>query len=266
MRKFTKIFLTYSQVMLTERSRSFVWFLHSLIPPIILYVYWLGALQGSGGNIEGWTLSTISSYYFLLIIASTTLLAHIEEAVAYTDIQQGEIVKYIVKPYPYFLTNLVYETPYRIVQGGYGIIAVLIFVYFFGEFFTFSSNPITIFLAIVISLLAFMLSFTFKMVLGLLAFWLTDTRGLYEITTAVIIVFAGFLLPITLLPWGLSTVAQVLPFAYMIYYPIISFQEELTYLQMVHVVLYQLLWIFIFGITYRFVWKKGVKKISGVGL
>lgn len=266
MRKFTTIFLTYSQVMLTERSRSFVWFLHSLIPPLILYVFWLGALKGSGGNIQGWNLSSISSYYFLLIVASSALLAHIEEAVAYTDIQKGEIVKYILKPYPYFLMNLIYETPYRIMQGGYAVLAVLIFVFFFGKFFTFSENPTTLLLATLIALLAFLLSFTFKMVLGILALWITDTRGLYEIFVAIVIVFAGFMLPITLLPWGLATVAKILPFSYMIYYPIVSFQGELSYSQMMQVLIIQGIWISVFGVIYRFLWKKGIKRITGVGL
>ncbi len=266
MRKFISIFFIYSQVMLTERSRSFVWFLNSLIPPIILYIYWVAALPSSGGNIEGWTLSTISSYYFLLIVASTTLLAHIEESVAYLDIQQGEIVQYVLKPFPYYLMNLIYETPYRLLQGSYGIISILIFIFFFKTSFTFTTDLITIFLAILISIFALMLSFTFKMVLGLLAFWFTDTRGLYEIFDAMIIIFAGFLLPITLLPWGLSEVAQILPFSYMIYYPIVSFQGKLSHLQMIQTLAIQISWMLVFGMTYRFLWKRGLKKFTGIGL
>lgn len=263
--KYWKIFLLYFQIAFEMRGRSFVWFLYSVIPISIFLLFWQGAVNSQGGEISGWTLSTITSYYFLLLIASSMLISHIEDDVANEDIQQGKLSMYLLRPISYFISTLFLEIPWRILQGSFGIIITLAFVLFFGSFFAISHNPIVIVFSIIIAMLAFIMSFIFKTILGFTAFWLTDSRGLFQVTEALLVVFGGFVVPITLLPSLAEKIALIFPFAYMVYYPIIAFQGQLELSGLIRIISIQILWIIVLTVIQRIMWNFGRKRFTGVG-
>ena len=263
--KYLRMFFLHSQYAFAERGRSFVWFLYSIIPPGIFILFWIGALKSQGGNIEGWNFSKITSYYFLLTVDSEMLIAHIEEDISREDIQEGRLTGYLLKPFSYYLIKFFEEIPWRLLQGSFGIVLCIAFVLVFGNFFTFSANTLIIALSISTAILAFMLSFAFKTVLGLMAFWLTDTNGLFQLFEAVALIFGGFIVPITLLPSFVEHLSVFLPFAYMAYYPVIAFQGQLTVLELAHVILLQAAWIIGFVLLYKWIWFEGRKKYTAVG-
>lgn len=263
--RFLKMFLLNAQGVLEQRGRTFVWFLYPVITTAIFLLFWLGALKGSGGKISGWTFSTITSYYFLLLITSSMLTSHIEENVSEDDIQQGYMTHYLIKPYSYLTLKFLLEIPWRLLQGFYAIIVVVVFIALFGKFFTLSSNIYVIGLSIFIALLAFAMSFLYKMILGLSAFWFTDARGFFQAMEAIMLIFGGFIVPITLLPNFMEKVSSLLPFSYMAYYPIIAAQGKLSADQLAKIILIQIVWcICLFGI-YKIVWAQGRRKYTAIG-
>jgi ABC-2 type transport system permease protein len=75
-------------------------------------------------------------------------------------------------------------------------------------------------LAFVISVgLASVVGFSVRFLAGLAAFWLLDSRGLDQMVTVSLTFFAGLLLPLSLFPAWLETVARFLPFASMVQLP-----------------------------------------------
>lgn len=263
--KYLRMFVLHSQYVFAERGRSFVWFLYSIVPPGIFLLFWIGALKSRGGNIAGWNFSTITSYYFLLTVASAMLIAHIEEDISIEDIQEGHLTGYLLKPFSYYWIKFLEEIPWRLLQGSFGIILCIVFVVVFGNFFTLTNSPMIIMLSIIICMLAFMLSFAFKTVLGLMAFWLTDATGLFQLFEAVILIFGGFIVPITLLPSLTERLATFLPFAYMAYYPVVAVQGKLNVEELVRVVFLQGIWIMVFVIFYKWLWAEGRKKYTAIG-
>lgn len=244
---------------------SFVWFVQAIIPTAIFFMFWIGALKSAGGNIAGWNLSSITSYYFLLIIAGSLLVSHIEEDVANDDIQQGYMTNYLLKPYSYFTLKFLTEIPWRLLQGSFGLIILVTCVVFFGRFFSFSENPYVIFLSIIIGCIAYVIGFTFKMVVGLSAFWFTDSRGLFQVGDALNFIFGGFVVPITLLPGVVEKLAHFLPFAYITYYPIVAFQGQLNIQELIHIIAIQFLWLGGLVVLYKIMWAQGRKKYTALG-
>ncbi len=260
-----RIFSLHFQQIFEYRSRSFVWFIKAAISPLISLVFWIGVLRGSNSLPPEWTFSTITSYYFILIIATALLTAHIEEVVAKEDIQEGRLVKYLLKPFSYFWTNFFIETPFRVLQGSMAIVASLLLIFLFKVNFAFSNDATVLLLSFVISILAYFLSFLFKMIIGLLAFWLIDTHGFYQMVDAVLLVFAGYIIPINLLPKYLENLSYILPFSYMIYFPITAFQGKYGVLNLFQIISFQIIWLLIFYVIYKFLWKEGIKKFTAIG-
>lgn len=262
--RFLRIFLLNFQRVIQIRSRAFVWLLLAFINPLISLVFWAGVLNEKGNILEGWVLPTLTTYYFLIIVLGSILISHIEEDVAEYDIREGGLVKFIIRPVSYFFMKMIEELPWRIMQGGFGILVFLILITLFGNFLSLSITT-SVISALIISILAFLISFTFKMLIGISAFWLTEFRGLQQMLEVLGIILAGFVMPIDLFPNFLKTIALLTPFPYIIYYPVIAFQGRLSDHSMIQVISTQIVMLVILYFIYRILWRVGLRKFTGVG-
>lgn len=266
MKRYWNIFLLHFQHTFESRSRSFVWFLLAILNPFVYLLFWRGVVEEQGGNISGWTLPTIASYYLLLIIANALLTSHIEESVAQEDIQQGYLSSLLLKPFNYYKLKFFEEIPYRLLQGAFGVIVFGVVSLLFNHLIIVSHHLEVILMATLIAGLAFLLSFTFKMVVGLTAFWFTDAFGFQQLAMVLAIILGGNIMPLDLMPQFLQQFTQNLPFAYMIYYPVVAFTGRLDSSELTRTVVVQLVWLGIFYLTYRSLWKRGIKLFTGVGM
>jgi len=263
--QFFKIFLLHFERALNFRSRIFVWFLTALLNPISLLIFWVAVYKEKGNVLSGWNLSNISSYYLLMIIASSFIIAHIEEDVAIRDIREGELVSYLLKPVSYFWMKFVSEVPWRIMQGMFGLGFFIIFFVLFKNLITLPSTPLLIFSSFIIIALAFFISFSLKMLVGLTAFWFIDFWGFQQVVEVTLLFLAGFVIPIDFFPAWLKTITFATPFPYMVYYPVLSLQSRLNLPEISHVIIMQAFWLIAMYFIYQFLWKRGVKRFTGVG-
>ncbi len=265
MKKYWVIFLLHFQDAFESRSRSVVWFLLALLNPLIALLFWYGALRVNSLLLPGWNISSIGIYYFLLIVANALLNVHIEEEVAYEDIQQGRLSVFLIRPFSYLFLKLCTELSYRLIQGFLGIIS-LILISELLKLQLIKLDILTLPLVLLITIFAFVISFLLKMIVGLSAFWITDSRGMQEFVFVVVLTLAGFVMPLDLFPPLLAKISNILPFAYMIYYPIVAFQGKLTVYQSFSVLTTQLIWVVLLGMIYRKMWRSGIKLFTGAGL
>lgn len=263
--RYVRIFLLHFQEAFDNKGRSFVWFLVPLVNVFVLLLFWIGAFHEKGNFIQNWSLSSVSSYYFLLLIASSLLMAHIEEDVARKDIQQGELTKYLVKPFSYFWFKFYEEIPWRIIQGFFGIILLIGTFIIFGNFIKMNLSLEGIIIVSFIAILGFFISYIFKMIVGISALWITDYSGFEQLIGIMTLIFAGFVIPIDFFPVWLKTTAYILPFSYMIYFPIIAFTGKLAAFELLRIIVIQAMWVLILTFIYRFLWQKGIRKFTAVG-
>jgi ABC-2 type transport system permease protein len=78
-----------------------------------------------------------------------------------------------------------------------------------------------VWLAFAVSMaLGVVVSFAFRFLYNLAAFWLLDYRGIVTISLVVSLFFSGLILPVTFFPDWLETIARALPFAAIVQVPI----------------------------------------------
>ena len=263
--RYVRIFLLHFQDTFAERARSFVWFLIALINPLILLLFWRGAFLETGSTLAGWNLSTMASYYLLLIIAGAFLSVHIDEKIAYYDIQEGALSSYLIRPFSYALWNFFIELPYRILQGAFGVAVFLIFRLIFGPMIAIRTDWPSLSLAILIIVLGLLISFFFKMILGLSALWTTDYSGLEQFFEVAGLIFGGFVIPLNLLPDGVQGLAFSLPFSYIYYFPVTAIQGTLATADIPNILFGQIFWLAALYATYTLIWRRGIQKFTAVG-
>lgn len=263
--RYLNIFSLHFQTVFQHRARSFVWFLIALFNPLFMILLWNGAAAQNGKITNDWTLTSLSTYYLFLIIGGSLLVAHVEEDVAEVDIRDGRLVKYLLKPVSYYWTKFFEEAPYRIIQGFYGIVVLGAIFFFIQRFELPTVSFMWLFTTTIILILAYFISFTFKMIIGFLAFWFTDIWGIFELVHIAILTLAGFVMPLSLFPHWLMQLSYVLPFSYMIYFPILALQGKLLPNDTWNIITFQVAWLIALTIVYKLFWKRGIKQFTGVG-
>lgn len=264
MRRLTNILLLHFLDVFESRSRAFVWFLTTILYPMLLLLFWQGVKTKTYGY--GWNSTSISSYYFSLTIAFSLLISHIEEQISQIDIREGMLAMYLMRPISYFWKKFFEELPYKLLQGSYGFIFCLLVILIVGKnIFTFTNDYFLLAFGIILLTNGLMLSFSLKMIMGILTFWFLDIRGFYELIYMIEMIFSGLLMPIILLPAVFYRFAIGMPFAYIVYYPLGALQGHLTRVEAVSVFFVQCFWLLASGLLYHVLWKQGVKRFSGVG-
>jgi len=263
MRNF-RIFLLHCQQILEYKLRCFIWFLSPIQNCLILILFWLGVFSGQK-QIAGWTMGSITAYYFLLTIASSMLNSHIEGDVSEFDIKKGDLVRYLLQPYPYFWRKFFEEMPWRVLQGSYGIILLTGSILIFGNFLQLNINLLNLICSLIMIILAYFISFTYKMNLGFTSFWFEDARGFHQLLEVIAIILCGEVVPLTLAPKYVQQIANLTPFPYIIYYPVTVFQGKYILTDMLKIISVQLFWLSALLILKEILWKKGIKSFTATG-
>lgn len=263
--RYLRIFLLHFQDVLHSRARALVWFLVAFVSPLLLLIFWQGSVYEHGEIYGRWNSNSITSYYLLLAIAMSLLIVHIEQDVAFRDIKEGGLVKYLLRPFPYLFIKCMEELPWRFVQGSFGLLIFIFFKFVLGIPLPLVHGFFEILLAIVIVILAMAVSYVFKMVVGITAFWTTDFWGTISVIDFMFAVFGGVIAPFFLYPSLLATIAMVLPFSYIVYFPVIAIEGVLSVGELLRVIAAQCIWLVVLYSIYRWLWKKGVRKFSAIG-
>ena len=109
---------------------------------------------------------------------------------------------------------------------------------------------------------AFLISFSLDFLLMIMAFWTFGANGLIYARRALIELFAGSLVPLTLFPDGLRAVALALPFQGLAYTPISIYQGRIAGADIWGSFLFQLGWALALAALTRLVWLRARRRLT----
>jgi ABC-2 type transport system permease protein len=114
-------------------------------------------------------------------------------------------------------------------------------------------------------LLAFILRFLLEWTLALSAFWTTRTGAINQIYFVLVLFLSGQIAPIALFPYPIRVAAAVLPFRWMIGFPVELLLGRLTLGDALTGLMAQAAWLCVSLVLLRIVWRAGVRVYSAVG-
>ena len=119
-----------------------------------------------------------------------------------------------------------------------------------------------VWLAFVVSVvLAVCVSFAFRFLFNLAAFWLLDYRGVGVLAMVVSTFFSGMIVPIPFFPDWLETLAWTLPFVAMVQAPVEIFLDHARGLELAGVLALQLFWAAVLLLAGRAAFAAGTRKL-----
>jgi len=113
--------------------------------------------------------------------------------------------------------------------------------------------------------MAWALRFLWGYWLALLAFWATRADALLALQDALIFLLAGQVAPTQLLPGFLREASNVLPFRYMLGFPVEVLTGQLDGTALWTGIAFQVGWLAVAAVLFGALWRSGVRRYSAVG-
>ncbi len=246
--------------MVAYRSELVIWILTASAPLIMLFV-WDGV--AAAGPVKGYDQAAFARYFTAgLVIRQLTSAWVVWEL--NQSIRTGELSPALLKPlHPLFFRaaeNLV-VIPFRVVILVPLVGALFLWRPAMGVPLTLEAVP----LLLVSIALAWAMNFAAQVAFGALAFFLTQSLGLFNVWFSLWAILSGYLFPLDLLPPTLAQVVGLLPFRSMLAVPTELAAGQLVGGDALGAVGLQAAWTVVFIVGARAMWRAGVRRYEAVG-
>ena len=243
-----------------HRSFFFLLAFGWMIPPLIYLFVWSTAAGGE--SIGGLTQDEFIAYYIILIVVNQLTYSQTNWTVG-DEIRYGGMNAWLLRPmWPVFQT-LSTELAGKVVYLTFTIPVAVLLALLLRPQVSFTSQNILLFLPALV--MAWALRFFWGYWIALLAFWATRADALLALQDSLIFLLGGLVAPIRLLPEGLRALATVLPFRYMVAFPVEVLTGQLPPAGIRYGFLIQAGWLAVALVLYAVLWRKGVKHYAAVG-
>jgi ABC-2 type transport system permease protein len=245
------------------RANLLMYLLYWIVSPIVYLSVWTTVAR-TQGPVAGLTVNDFTTYYLTLLLVDTLTSDITVHLLAYR-IQDGTLSGELLKPVHPILTsilvnNLSFKTLTFLVLLPVWLGLCLLFRPDFG-----AVTLVNLALAVPALVLGFLLSFLLGATLTFVAFWTTRVYALNEFYWAAVALLAGQFVPLDLMPPAIQTVAQLLPFQLMRYFPVQLILGRLPPDLILRNFALGLVWCAAAFVLFQWVWRAGVKRFSAVG-
>ena len=245
------------------RANLFMYLLYWLVSPIIYLAVWT-SIANSKGSVNGFTAGDFVNYYMVLLITDQITSNIVIHTFGY-KIQDGTLSGELIRPIHPMLTNaLVNNLAFKaLIIMGFTPVWLILTLIFKPDFSAVTWQGVL--LAIPAMMLGFIVGFLLSASITSLAFWTTRVYSIHEFYFALVLLFSGQFVPLTLMPKLVQDIAQFLPFQLFMYYPIQLILGKLSSAQIGQGYIVGLVWLGLSVLLFNFVWRNGVKQFSAVG-
>lgn len=253
----------YLQDNLAYRSQAVIWMLADAVPALVLPNLWLAGFQGRE-TIRGFTPSGLVWYYLVSLCLANVATSHVMWDIA-REIQDGRFSAFLTRPFPYAAYQYAGNLSWRLMRAAFFVPILLLGLFLFRNVLRWEAydlGPWFLFAALGGHVLSFLIAYS----LGLLALFFTETRGIYLFYYLPMGFLSGELVPLAMLPDWARSLAHLLPFRYTLAFPAEIFLRRLGVQELLHGFLLQAVWVVLIGLAAGWLWRRGLRHYTGVGM
>ena len=247
---------------LAYRGDYVFYMLSVVLSPLISVMIWRAAVE-SGAQLPV-DETYITSYFVLLGVVSMLTSAWLSQFLA-DKIRSGELSVWLARP-----GSFLYElAANNVAEKSFKLVVLAPMIALFGWFFRDSIDlaaPAWRWGVLILSVvLGAVLFFSLDVVEGSLAFWIEDVSGIVRARHLVMLVLAGQLVPLAIMPeWAQGFIA-VQPFRFLLSFPLEVIVGDLSGADVALGLLLQAGYAAGFVLLARWVWARGKRSYTAVG-
>ncbi len=266
-KKYWHVFSIGIQNNLTYRFNFLARAIFGFIPLIAVLSMWrtIYAGKAAGESVGAYSLSEMISYYLLVTVVDALTAVNEDDWQIATDIKEGNISQFLLKPIDYQAYRLCLFFSGRITYLLVATIPLALFVLYFRSYFVFPPNGWIFICFLISTAFTALIQFFISYMMAMLAFWVLEVSTFIYILFAFEYLASGHLFPLDILPPAVERALFFTPFPYQLYFPISIYLGKTTGPDLLRGLVVQGSWVLLaFGLA-RFAWRRGVKKYSAVG-
>lgn len=244
------------------QAATFIWLIGSVLEPLIYLVVWTLVARLEGGAVGGVTTQGFAAYYIALMLVNHWTFTWVMYEYELL-IRDGTLARRLIRPMHPVVSDVADNVAYKVLASTALIPAAALMILFFQPRFGISAASFAAFLPAF--LMAFALRFTLEWTLALAAFWTTRTSALNSVYYGLMMFLSGRVAPLEMLPGVLRNAANLLPFRWMISFPLDVLLRKATGPEVLRGYLIQAGWIVACAAASKLAWRSGVRQFSAVG-
>jgi ABC-2 type transport system permease protein len=245
---------------LQHRGFFFILAFGWMIPPLIYLLVWSTAAGDQ--TIGGLTRGDFVAYYLALILVNQITYAQTNWTVG-DLIRYGQMNPILLRPIHPIFDALASEFAGKVVYLVFDVPVVALLALVLRP--TLELRLENALLCLLALGLAWALRFFWGYWLALLSFWTTRADALLGLQDSLTFLLAGQVAPLALLPGALQAAATVLPFRYMIAFPVEILTGQLDAPRIAAGFGWQVFWLAFAVGLYRLLWIRGLRRYAAVG-
>lgn len=247
------------------RGATYVYFATSLFHIGVALFVWLAA---ENQVFPSYTKAELVGYYLVLLFVNWFVNWSMFTSV-YRDIYSGDIQKDLIRPYSYFAAGFGQAAGFKLFSSITFLVGVIFIYYVFLLFKAPISIPPLSLERLPFFLLslafAIVLNYSFRFVLSILAFWLTEIQFVDYAYYTIFPFLSGDIFPITFLPPIVQEFNRFLPFRYQLSFPIEILFHKVSGSEMYFGFGVSVVWLVVFYALYKYIWRKGSRAYMAFG-
>ncbi|MDQ3328755.1 MAG: ABC-2 family transporter protein, partial [Chloroflexota bacterium] len=243
-------------VTLEYRGAFLIYMIGNIAVPIISLLVWLTVSeQGVALPLDRGQLVT---YYLLLSVVSMLTSTWLAEWLG-QSIRLGEISPWLLRPARYVLSQVSNNLAEKATKAFFLVPMVLFACLCFRDDLRLPTDTRTWALFALCLPMTATTAFLLDFVIGSLAFWMEDVNGISRVRTLVVGFLSGQVIPLALFPEEFSGVLAVQPFRYILSFPLEVLTGTLGPDALAVGFAWQAGWCTAMWLTYRVLWRYGLR-------
>lgn len=243
-------------------SRGFFWTLAVawMMGPLVFLFVWAAA--AGQGTVGGFSRNDFVLYYTVLILINQ-LTYPTSTWTTGESIRSGTLSTWLLRPLPVIYEAVASDIAVKMVCTPFVLILTVLLGLTMKIKFTF--DGVNLLLMMVTLVMAQVLRFMVTYIIAIAAFWTQRIDSMLTLVNTFTFIFAGQMAPTILLPGFLQRLADILPFRYMLGFPIEVLMGKLSPAQLTAGLAMQVVWTAAALTVYGFVWRRGIKTYTAIG-
>jgi ABC-2 type transport system permease protein len=242
------------------RAEFLVWILTTNMPLVMLALWHAVAADGPVGRFDQARFTA----YYLGVLAIRLATSNWLAWQLSMEIRDGTLSAKLLRPihplYAYAADHIS-AIPMRI-----AVVSPIVAILFATSWSRLVRHDPRLLLILAASVLgAWLLTYFSMVLLGSLAFYVDSALGVFELWIGLYGLFSGYLIPLEVMPHWFRVLADVLPFRFMLAFPVETLVGLLSPAQAARQLAAQWFYIALLGVLALRVWRAGVKRFAAFG-
>jgi ABC-2 type transport system permease protein len=255
-------FATEIAIQFAYRAALAIWLIGLLLNPTIYLVVWTTVATTQGGAVGGFTAADFAGYFIAMMIVNQ-LTFDWHAFFMEWRVRTGDLSPMLLRPVHPIHNDIAENLTFKLLTFTVvAPVAVFLAMTFDARI---QPEPWQVFAFIPALLFAMALRFLLEWCLGILAFWVTKMGAITQAWWVAVLFLSGQIAPLSLFPPLIQTIASVLPFRWMVSFPVEVGLGRLTPDRVLQGYVVQAVWIGLSLVLLRVGWRVGVRRYSAVG-